>query len=302
MTAGWISSAAFAGSAAVESISTQIGQRLPVVGVDHDDRRVALAVAAEVVDRHGAGRAHVGGGVDARHLEQDRRAGAEAVGGVVGVGVDVGAERVGRHRRGLEVDAPPGRAVAVGDRVVVVGERQQAERVAGLAMKSQLAARLRSIGCGAQPGVSRCRSRARPVPATQTRSCRPVQEATESRADAPSLTFTDLDACGRSRTRLDLPIFAHAGVVERVRLELDPHPAALPPVVLDLGLEAVVQDRAWDCVSLRGLISAVAVATGARTTAHTSPMTIPALTAATLPRARRRARGCERRARSARAT
>ncbi len=31
MTAGWISRAAFAGSAALESISTQIGQRFPVV-------------------------------------------------------------------------------------------------------------------------------------------------------------------------------------------------------------------------------------------------------------------------------
>ena len=31
MTAGWISSTAFAGSVAVESISLQIGQRLPVL-------------------------------------------------------------------------------------------------------------------------------------------------------------------------------------------------------------------------------------------------------------------------------
>ena len=151
-------------------------------------------------------------------------------------------------------------------------------------MKSQSPARLRSIGCGAQPGVSRCRSRARPVPATQTRSCRPVQEAIESSADAPSLTFTDLDACGRSRTRLDLPIFAHAGSSNVFVLSLTRTRRLLRPWFWILALKPWSRIAAWDCVSLRGVISAVAVATSARTTAHTSPMTIPALTGATLAR------------------
>jgi hypothetical protein len=99
-------------------------------GVDHDDGGVAFTIAADVVDRGRAGRRDVGGGFDPGNLEQDRRALAEAVGGVVGVGGDVGAEHVGRHPCGFEVDVAPGRAARIGSRVVVVGEGQHAERVA----------------------------------------------------------------------------------------------------------------------------------------------------------------------------
>ena len=103
---------------------------LPGRRVDHDDGRVP-AVLADVVDRDRAGRPDVGDRVDARDLEQDRRALAEAVGGVVGGGVDVDAEDVRRHPFGVEIDPAPGRAAAVGTGVVVVGEGEQAERVAG---------------------------------------------------------------------------------------------------------------------------------------------------------------------------
>src|SRR5689334_23756628 len=41
--------------------------------VDHDDGRAGAAVAADVVDRHRPGRAHVRRGLDPRHLEQDRK-------------------------------------------------------------------------------------------------------------------------------------------------------------------------------------------------------------------------------------
>ena len=96
--------------------------------VDHHDRLMRAGVLADVVDRHRARPLHRGDAVQARHLDDDRLPGAEAVIEVVGRGVDPLAGDVGWRRLGPQVDAQPGRSAAIGDRVVVVGEWQQAQR------------------------------------------------------------------------------------------------------------------------------------------------------------------------------
>ena len=51
MTAGWISIRAFEWSLAIESISVQIGQRLPVLASITTTGEFFFGVAADVVDR-----------------------------------------------------------------------------------------------------------------------------------------------------------------------------------------------------------------------------------------------------------
>ncbi len=96
-------------------------------GVDHDHRRVGVLVLADVIDRHGLARVHVGSSVDARCLHEDHRPGAEAIRSVVGRGFDVGAVHVRGHGFVAQVHPPAGLAGRVFDGVVVIRERQHAD-------------------------------------------------------------------------------------------------------------------------------------------------------------------------------
>ncbi len=100
--------------------------------VDHHDRRIGLCVARKMVDRDGFHRLDIFDRVDPLNRHEDRRAWAESVGGVVRIRFDVRAFHVGRRGGGLEGDAAPRGARWVGDRVVVVGEGQHADGVAGV--------------------------------------------------------------------------------------------------------------------------------------------------------------------------
>src|SRR5207253_9899810 len=96
-----------------------------------NDRGVGIERARDVGDRRGAGHAEI----DARHADQDARAGAEAVVQVVVARHDGRVRGVARHGDGGEVDAPAGVGARVRDREPVVGEGIQAdarvEEVAG---------------------------------------------------------------------------------------------------------------------------------------------------------------------------
>ena len=89
---------------------------------------MGLGVAADAADRHRVGLIESRRVVEPRHPEHDRLPGAEAVVEVVGPGVDGLAGDVLRHRGGLEIDPAPGCGQGIGDRVIVVGERKQAQR------------------------------------------------------------------------------------------------------------------------------------------------------------------------------
>ena len=78
-------------------------------------------------------------------------------------------------------------------------------------MKSHSPARLRSIGCGAQPGVSRVRSRTFWLPPARTRRSRAAQAETASRPAAVSFSRRRLLERAGSRTRLVCTSFAHPG-------------------------------------------------------------------------------------------
>ena len=94
---------------------------LVVRGVDEHDGRTGVERARDVGDRRGAGL----GKIDARHVQQDAGARAEAVVAVVVVGHDRRAHHVARHGVGRVVHAAAGVGAGIGDRQVVAGEREE---------------------------------------------------------------------------------------------------------------------------------------------------------------------------------
>ena len=96
------------------------------VRVDHDDGLVLVVRACEVGLGHEPRAVERGRVVEAGHLGHHDLAGREAVGGVVGLGVDRDAVLVARHLAGLQRQSAPGGRVVVALGEVVVGEGQQA--------------------------------------------------------------------------------------------------------------------------------------------------------------------------------
>jgi hypothetical protein len=92
------------------------------LGIDHDHGSVGLGVPAEVVERHRIRLLQRGGIVQARHLEDDPRSGAEAVVVVVRSGIHRHVPGVPRHRAGMQIHPAARCRRFVRDRVVVVGE------------------------------------------------------------------------------------------------------------------------------------------------------------------------------------
>jgi hypothetical protein len=156
-----------------------VGPLLAGLGVDDDDRGLVVERGADVVDAGQAGLL----GVDAPVVEEDGRAGAEAVLAVPLGGVELTAGRRGRHPRWLEDDPAPGVGGGVGEGQLVVGERQEAAgavedaapRAPRLAAGQQEAVdvedALAPAGCA--PPSSRGRRGPRPGPAPGRRRPRP---------------------------------------------------------------------------------------------------------------------------------
>ena len=101
--------------------------------VDHDDGRALLRVLAELAEADRVGLLQRRRRVEPGDPDDDRLTGAEAVVLLVGLRVDVDVGSVRRRRARLEVDPAAGPGAVVGDRVVVVRERQHASRRALIA-------------------------------------------------------------------------------------------------------------------------------------------------------------------------
>ena len=127
-----MSRAVWPASAPLTSISDQISCPRPRAGVDQDDRLVAAQAGADVGDGAAPVRRRAAGVSSPGMRDDDRPAGAEAVGAVVVRRGDRDAGGVGRHRRAAQVEAAPGRGGAVrpGEEVVRPGQ-QAAGRAIG---------------------------------------------------------------------------------------------------------------------------------------------------------------------------